>query len=92
MEPQSCPMCSRHSVEPPLGDVTISAQLDRERLLGGIRAYRCTEMGHIFFVRVKEIEVPRLPSTPQKVPLKPCAVCHGTGECTARAGSGELPF
>jgi hypothetical protein len=37
MEPQSCPMCSRHSIEPLLGDVTMSAKLDRERLLGGIR-------------------------------------------------------
>ena len=61
MEPLSCPMCSRHTLERVLEDVMMSAKLPcGEQKVGGIKAYRCTENGHVFFVRTTDVEAPLL--------------------------------
>jgi hypothetical protein len=56
-----CPLCTRAELERLLERVTITAKIDRENTAGGILAYRCTENGHIFFVRVADVETPLMP-------------------------------
>ena len=56
MEPLSCPMCNRRTIERVLDNVLISAKVNAETSVGGMMAYHCTENGHIFFVRTKDVE------------------------------------
>jgi uncharacterized Zn finger protein len=52
----TCPVCGRTTVEQLLREVQISAKVDGETPVGGLQMYRCTELGHIFFVRARDIE------------------------------------
>ena len=56
MMPILCPICTRSSLEPILENVTIKAQLGDERVVGGLLGYRCTEFGHLFFIRKVDVE------------------------------------
>jgi hypothetical protein len=56
MIPILCPICTRSSLEPILEKVTITAQLGEERVVGGLLGYRCTEFGHVFFIRKADVE------------------------------------
>ena len=56
MIPILCPICTRSSLEPILQEVTIKAQLEDERVVGGLLGYRCTEFGHVFFICKADVE------------------------------------
>ena len=57
MTPILCPICTRSKLEPILQEVTIKAQLGADdRTVGGLLAYRCTEFGHVFFIRKADVE------------------------------------
>ena len=57
MTPILCPICTRSSLEPILQEVTIKAHVDGDnRVVGGVLAYRCTEFGHVFFIRRADVE------------------------------------
>jgi hypothetical protein len=91
MQLHSCPICGRRSLEQVLNTVCISARVDGERSVGGLMAYRCTENGHIFFVRTTDVEQPLTPPMSKNGPMNPCPVCDGSRQCTACNGTGELP-
>lgn len=47
----------RSSLEPILQEFTIKAQVEsKERVVGGLLAYRCNAFGHIFFIRKVDVE------------------------------------
>jgi len=90
MEPLACPICTRRTLEQVLHAVCMTFRVDGEHSVGGLMAYRCTENGHVFFVRTSDVEAPLTQPTSKKV-MKPCPVCLGSRECTACDGTGELP-
>ena len=51
MTPVFCPICTRSTLEAILQQVRIQAQIDGDRIVGGVLAYKCTEFGQVFFVR-----------------------------------------
>jgi hypothetical protein len=54
--PRKCPICERSSIEPILQTVKIMASYERfQGEVGGLQVYRCTEFGHIFFVRISDL-------------------------------------
>jgi hypothetical protein len=57
LQPLKCPVCGRSSIEPVLQKITVRAHsTDFHGDIGGLRMYRCTELGHIFFVRKADLE------------------------------------
>ncbi|HZD95903.1 MAG TPA: hypothetical protein VE133_16705 [Candidatus Sulfotelmatobacter sp.] len=53
----NCPICGKSSVEPILQTVKILARYERFKGdIGGLRAYRCRDEGHIFFVRLADLQ------------------------------------
>lgn len=55
--PLKCPVCGERSVEPILENVKIVAKYDGfAGDIGGLKVYRCTEWGHIFFVRTADLQ------------------------------------
>jgi hypothetical protein len=56
MTPALCPICARSTLEPILEQINIQAQIDGDRNVGGLLAYKCTEFGHLFFVRKADVE------------------------------------
>lgn len=56
MTPVLCPVCIRSGLEPILQEVTIKAEIDGERMVGGLVGFRCLDLGHIFFVRRADVE------------------------------------
>jgi len=57
LQPLTCPVCGKSTVEPVLQKISVQAQYDGSREdIGGLRTYRCTELGHIFFVRSSDLE------------------------------------
>jgi hypothetical protein len=58
LQPVKCPVCGTSTVEPVLQNVKVTAQYElHEGDIGGLKVYRCTELGHIFFVRTADLEV-----------------------------------
>jgi len=55
--PNICPVCELDSIERILEDVQIAAQItgSGENVSHGIVAYRCTQNGHIFFLRRSDV-------------------------------------
>jgi hypothetical protein len=50
-------VCGKNAIEPVLEKITVKAQYDDfQGDIGGLRVYRCTELGHIFFVRNADLE------------------------------------
>jgi hypothetical protein len=59
LDPVKCPVCGNCAIEPVLQKITVKAQSENFRGdIGGLRTYRCKEMGHIFFVRAADLEGP----------------------------------
>jgi len=57
LQPVKCPVCGKNTIEPVLEKISVMAQYDGfHGDLGGLRTYRCTELGHIFFVRTADLE------------------------------------
>lgn len=57
MAPLKCPVCGEQSVEPILESVKVVAKYDGfAGAIGGLKVYRCTELGHIFFVRTADLQ------------------------------------
>ena len=56
MTPVLCPICTRSSLEPIFQEVKIKVEMDSQRIVGGLLAYRCTEFGHLFFVPTADVE------------------------------------
>jgi hypothetical protein len=57
LRPIKCPVCGESSIEPVLQKICVRAEYkDFQGDIGGLRTYRCTEMGHIFFVRTADLE------------------------------------
>ena len=57
MTPILCPICTRSTLEPILQEFIIKAVVAAEdRVVGGLLAYRCSEFGHVFFVRRTDVE------------------------------------
>jgi hypothetical protein len=56
MAPVLCPICIRSGLEPILQEVSIKAEIDGERMVGGLVGFRCCDLGHIFFVRRVDVE------------------------------------
>jgi hypothetical protein len=56
MTPVLCPVCIRSGLEPILQEVTIKAEIDGERMVGGLLGFRCIDLGHVFFVRRADVE------------------------------------
>ena len=56
MTPILCPVCTRSTLEPILQKVILKAKIHDEHIVGGLLAYRCTEFGHVFFVRKADME------------------------------------
>jgi hypothetical protein len=56
MTPVLCPICTRSTLEPIFEEVKIKEQMDGERIVGGLLAYRCTQFGHLFFVRKADVK------------------------------------
>ena len=56
MTPALCPICARSILEPILEQIKIQAQIDGERNVGALLAFKCTEFGHLFFVRKADVE------------------------------------
>ncbi len=55
--PLKCPVCGRSSIEPVLETVKVVASyVQFQGDIGGLQVYRCTEHGHIFFVRSSDLE------------------------------------
>ena len=56
--PHFCPICELDSIERILEDVQIAAKIKgaAENVVNGIVAYRCTQHGHIFFVRYSDVK------------------------------------
>jgi hypothetical protein len=52
-----CPVCGNDAIEPVLQKITVQAQYEGFKGdIGGLRVYRCKELGHIFFVRTADLE------------------------------------
>jgi hypothetical protein len=51
-----CPVCIRSGLEPILQEITIKAEIDGERVVGGLLGFRCLDLGHVFFVRRADVE------------------------------------
>lgn len=57
LQPLKCPVCGEQSVEPILENVKVVAKYDGfAGDIGGLNIYRCTEWGHIFFVRTADLQ------------------------------------
>lgn len=56
MTPVLCPICTRSNLEPLFQEFTIKAEINGERQVGGLVAYRCLEFSHVFFVRKVDME------------------------------------
>ena len=56
MPPVLCPICIRSGLEAILQEVAIKAEINGERVVGGLVGFRCLELGHIFFVRRSDVE------------------------------------
>jgi hypothetical protein len=57
LRPIKCPVCGQGPIEPVLQKITVKAQYDDfQGDIGGLKVYRCTELGHIFFVRTADLE------------------------------------
>lgn len=53
-----CPLCGRSEIEPVLDEVTVTAAYDDfEGQIGALVVLRCTEEGHIFFLRKADLQV-----------------------------------
>ncbi len=56
LHPINCPVCGKSSVEPVLQRVIVIARYEAfQGDVGGLRVYRCKELGHIFFVRLADL-------------------------------------
>jgi len=56
LQPVTCPVCGKSTIEPVLQKISVQAQYEGFRGdIGGLRTYRCTELGHIFFVRSSDL-------------------------------------
>lgn len=56
MVPLKCPVCGNLSIEPVLEEVKVTAEYESfAGDIGGLKVYRCTERGHIFFVRISDL-------------------------------------
>jgi hypothetical protein len=54
---QCCPVCGKGTIEPILQNIQVMVRSERfEGDIGGLKVYRCTELGHIFFVRAADLE------------------------------------
>jgi len=57
LQPIQCPVCGKNTIEPVLQNINVRARYERfEGDIGGLKVYRCTELGHIFFVRTVDLE------------------------------------
>jgi hypothetical protein len=57
LQPVQCPVCGMPGVEPVLQKIKVSARYESfQGDIGGLQIYRCKEMGHIFFVRIADLE------------------------------------
>jgi len=56
MKPIMCPFCTQYTLEPLLKHITLTARIDGDSVVSGVMAYRCTENGHIFFVRKLDVD------------------------------------
>jgi hypothetical protein len=56
MTPVLCPICTRSTLESIFQEVKIKVEIDGVRKVGGLLAFRCSEFGHIFFVRTADVE------------------------------------
>ena len=55
--PVKCPVCGNSAIEPVLQKITVMAESDNfHGDVGGLKVYRCKELGHIFFVRAADLE------------------------------------
>lgn len=57
VRPLKCPICGKSSIEPVLETVKVVAAYERfQGEIGGLKVYRCTVEGHIFFVRNTDLQ------------------------------------
>ena len=57
LQPIKCPVCGKSTIEPVLQKISVMAHYqDFRGDIGGLRIYRCKELGHIFFVRAADLE------------------------------------
>lgn len=57
LQPLKCPVCGKTTIEPVLQKISVQAHYEGfQGDIGGLRTYRCTELGHIFFVRTADLE------------------------------------
>ena len=57
LQPVKCPVCGKGTIEPVLQNVTVMARYESfQGDIGGLKMYRCKELGHIFFVRTADLE------------------------------------
>jgi hypothetical protein len=55
----ACPICGNHILERVLKEINLLSREQNARI-GGVCAYRCVGGGHIFFLRVADVnELPR---------------------------------
>ncbi len=58
--PLVCPLCGDFPPQPILSSATVSVDVDGTILSGDVLAYRCRDVGHIFFVRQHDLHaIPR---------------------------------
>jgi hypothetical protein len=56
MMPLKCPVCGNLSIEPVLEEVKVTAEYESfAGDIGGLKVYRCMDLGHIFFVRITDL-------------------------------------
>ena len=57
MSPRSCPICNHPNLRRLLEDVQISAAVTGDiRKVSGVAAFICEIAGHIFFVRISDLD------------------------------------
>ncbi len=61
--PILCPVCGHVPVERLLQAVTLLAKIDHENRAAGVEAYRCLLKGHIFFVRLRDLNLLEKPQS-----------------------------
>ncbi|HET9837851.1 MAG TPA: hypothetical protein VFR84_06420 [Candidatus Angelobacter sp.] len=57
LQPVKCPVCGRGAIEPVLQKISVRGDSeDFHGQIGGLKTYRCKVEGHVFFVRVADLE------------------------------------
>jgi hypothetical protein len=56
MTPVLCPLCTHSSLEHVFQEVEMKVSIDGQKVVDGLMAFRCKDLGHVFFVRRSDVE------------------------------------